>query len=258
MKKFGYTLAEVLITMSIIGVVAAITIPTYYSNSENKANASKLASLITSVETAFTSMLTSEAVTEMAETEFVQEPNAENLSKYLKITASAEDIAEVKNDEGEVTTPGSNASDGYYGDSKIVTISNKSADATPDYDIIFETKNGAILFYKNDADGDLIREQASVEALGGSIAEGVGYLSIDVNGPAKPNLLGRDVFSFAVGSDGLLYPAGGLNYSILTKGDATGLWDTAGQDLSCLSGSGNSKGAGCTARLIENNYKIDY
>ena len=44
-----------------------------------------------------------------------------------------------------------------------------------------------------------------------------GHLAIDVNGNAKPNILGRDVFYFRVGYDGVLYPAGSLNYSILQK-----------------------------------------
>ena len=37
MKKYGFTLAEVLITLGIIGVVAAITIPTLVSNYKQRA-----------------------------------------------------------------------------------------------------------------------------------------------------------------------------------------------------------------------------
>ena len=36
MKIFGFTLAEVLITLGIIGVVAAMTIPGLIQNSKNK------------------------------------------------------------------------------------------------------------------------------------------------------------------------------------------------------------------------------
>ena len=38
MKKIGFTLAEILISLSIIGIVAAITIPTLGTNANKKAN----------------------------------------------------------------------------------------------------------------------------------------------------------------------------------------------------------------------------
>ena len=41
-KRFGFTLAEVLITLGIIGVVAAMTIPNLITNYQNKAKISKL------------------------------------------------------------------------------------------------------------------------------------------------------------------------------------------------------------------------
>lgn len=40
--KFGFTLAEVLITLGIIGVVAAITIPNLIANQQKKAIVSQL------------------------------------------------------------------------------------------------------------------------------------------------------------------------------------------------------------------------
>ena len=42
MKKLAFTLAEVLITLVIIGVVAAMTIPTLVTNADKKATATKL------------------------------------------------------------------------------------------------------------------------------------------------------------------------------------------------------------------------
>ncbi len=42
MKKIGFTLAEVLITLAIIGVVAAMTIPTLIANYQKKATATKV------------------------------------------------------------------------------------------------------------------------------------------------------------------------------------------------------------------------
>ena len=39
MKKFGFTLAEVLVTLGIIGVVAALTAPALILSSRNQSNA---------------------------------------------------------------------------------------------------------------------------------------------------------------------------------------------------------------------------
>lgn len=41
MRRIGFTLAEVLITVGVIGVVAALTIPTLMNNAQNKANNEK-------------------------------------------------------------------------------------------------------------------------------------------------------------------------------------------------------------------------
>lgn len=41
MKKFGFTLAEVLITLAIIGIVAALTIPSLMANIQGRSNQSK-------------------------------------------------------------------------------------------------------------------------------------------------------------------------------------------------------------------------
>lgn len=42
MKKFGFTLAEVLITLGIIGVVAAMTIPNLLTKMDHNAKIAKL------------------------------------------------------------------------------------------------------------------------------------------------------------------------------------------------------------------------
>ena len=70
MTKRGFSLAELLITIGIIGIVASLTIPTLVSNNRNKANASKLASLVSTIENAFTTMMSVEGVPTLSETNF--------------------------------------------------------------------------------------------------------------------------------------------------------------------------------------------
>lgn len=50
--KFAFTLAEVLITLGIIGIIAALIIPTYTQNQKNKATAAKLKKTYSTIENA--------------------------------------------------------------------------------------------------------------------------------------------------------------------------------------------------------------
>ena len=52
MKKFGFTLAEVLITLGIIGVVAAVTMPTLFANTKYKQIGVKLSKFASTTENA--------------------------------------------------------------------------------------------------------------------------------------------------------------------------------------------------------------
>lgn len=60
MKKQGFTLMEVLITLGIVGVVSALTIPALVTSTKNKANAAKLSSAVLNIENAFTNAITQE------------------------------------------------------------------------------------------------------------------------------------------------------------------------------------------------------
>ena len=85
MKK-GFTLAEVLITLGIIGVVAALTIPTLnISTKEKSLNATRKV-CVSDLENAFTTMMASEGAADMEETKAFAENNIiENLQRYIKV-----------------------------------------------------------------------------------------------------------------------------------------------------------------------------
>ena len=87
---------------------------------------------------------------------------------------------------------------------------------------------------------------------------------IDVNGKTSPNTYGRDIFAFYVGTNGILYPYGGLDASIFDKGNASAVWNAKGEDGKSSSGDAScadgeiGNGLGCTARLIAESYKMNY
>ena len=120
------------------------------------------------------------------------------------------------------------------------------------------TGTGETVFFVGDTskatESDSWNEKTSAEK-GINCARKLTTIVIDVNGTEMPNKYGRDVFAFTLGSDGKLYPYGSKTASYMSN-NSTKTW----KDNDTMSGckSGNYSGFGCTARLIENGYKIDY
>lgn len=216
MKKRGFTLAEILLAMALVGVIAAMTIPTFVTNTRNKANASRLSTMVSALNTGYTTMMVSEAAQDLTDTPY-----------FLKFSDSKgeEAIAEL---------------------AKYVKISAKN-------DNVAMTENGAeITFEYKDID-DLSEDDAKENGI--AVVGTVGLLKVDVNGEAKPNKEGRDIFQFCIGKDGNLYPAGGKLYSLLVDHKSTNLWSSESSEYYCATGD---LSVGCTARLIEEGYEIKY
>ena len=98
MKKIGFTLAEVIVTLAIVGVVTALVLPQFITGMHNQSNASKLSTVITDYENIFGMMLTKENKNNIFETEFGKawtEGNQTNMktamAKYVKIARSSQD-----------------------------------------------------------------------------------------------------------------------------------------------------------------------
>lgn len=103
MKKLGFTLAEVLISLAIVGVVAAMTIPTLSSNTQQQSNDAKEKVAVSDLENAFTMMMVQENATEIKETPIWSEGAdvVTTLSSYMKITASTTYGGETCNEDSE-------------------------------------------------------------------------------------------------------------------------------------------------------------
>ena len=244
MKKFGFTLAEVLITLAILGVVAAIAVPALMTNIHNQANASKLSSVVTDLENAFGMMIVDDDdANDLTDIDFYNGVHWQTsndiqteLGRYLKIVSCNAGLGN------------------YYGDGSMHNIDG--SDAAPEIGATCQLKNGAFLLFIG---GISNANEAVAQALGINVVRGKRLL-IDVNGADKPNRYGRDIFSFFVDENGSLDPFGGRIAAVLRINDATQIWsdpDTADNDFICTDAN-KGNGLGCTARLIENNYRVDY
>ena len=165
MKKLGFTLAEVLITLGLVGVISALTLPSFVQSTQNESYAAKLSSTVSSIENALTTMIATEAVVDLSETRFGQELTAGNLGRYLKGASR-------------------NKTD-YYGNQgqPFLTIAgDRTGPNTADF--TFETKSGAVLMFR-DTEARIRDDEIdpdTLAALGGSVSGCIGSLVIDVNG----------------------------------------------------------------------------
>ena len=180
-KKAAFTLAEVLITLGIIGVVAALTLPTLIQNHQKQVYVTQLKKAYSTLGNAFNKMAVDEGVVDWDQTYCAQiyglwgngpSPTNEelnecfnNLTKQMNVIKKKEFGETVNNADwcGDVCQ-----ADNYY---------------------VFMT-----------SDGVTINSCAAFD------------LYVDINGTKSPNVEGRDVFSFWVYfSDNKIVPGGSYN-----------------------------------------------
>lgn len=89
---------------------------------------------------------------------------------------------------------------------------------------------------------------------------------VDVNGNKKPDVWGRDIFAFYLGIDGNLYPNYGVDYAkaVCDSEDYSTCafyWKRRSPDFCGNDGSTditNAIGGGCSARIIEDSWEMNY
>ena len=179
LKRVAFTLAEVLITLGIIGVVAALTLPTLIQNHQKQVYVTQLKKAYSTLGNAFNKMAADEGVVDWNQTycgqlyDLIWNGNSlqsnealnecfNNLTKQMNVIKKKEFGETVNNADwcGNVCQ-----ADNYY---------------------VFMT-----------SDGVTINSCAYFDLL------------VDVNGVKSPNVEGRDIFSFLVDfSDNKIYPGG--------------------------------------------------
>ena len=174
--KNAFTLAEVLITLVIIGVVAALTIPTLIKKTEErefkaalKKNYSVLKQVFDKYYIEHGERLSYDVITKSAGTRTFHQ----KIEKYFSSIKSDTSISPLSNFDEIYTT---------YNGKRHLIYGNFN-------DGMMILNDGTALFFNNDAGGV--------------------FILVDVNGyEKKPNRLGRDTFMFEIISDGTLLPTG--------------------------------------------------
>jgi len=255
-RRIAFTLAEVLITLTIIGVVAAMTIPTLMKNVQNQ-------QYVTSLKKAYTT--TNQALQQMALdygcsgdlkcTGLFASTGTSHLTlgtalvKYFKVTKDCTN----QNNQGCLSDVTNYYYDGSY---------TGASPANPDYDALYSaykfiTADGMSFYifnYMNNCDTPTWSTGRT-----GNMTQTCGIVLIDVNGLKKPNTLGRDTFYFFIsnGKGALLYPWGGADDNYDWAAYTDGWWNNgSGVARRCL--PSYKWGTQCAGRIMEEGWQMNY
>ena len=228
-KKKAFTLAEVLITLGIIGVVAAMTLPTLGQKLNNRANVVAMKKVYTMLSQVTVSVAAENPIDSWNMKTANLEATEDVFEKYKPYFKIVKDCGCGNRAVGCWSTSPTKALDGqtyYYGHSNGIGATYCAVRLADGMNISFDTWLASSLGakYPNEVDTDVY------------------FFYVDVNGDKSPNTLGYDVFQFVVkkGKHGVI-PAGIANNSAkCTKLDKTSF---AGVD--------------CAARVLHEN-RISY
>lgn len=228
--KNGFTLAEVLITLGIIGVVVAMTIPSLIQNYREKEYTTKLKKFYSVMENAG----------RLVEEEYGSVDTWDLSNSFVEDDSSTQEEIDKK-------TNSINTFWARYGEFIGMSSRQKYGEALTVYGMDKKSvlSNTLKSFWALN-DGIVIRS-TWLQTNNTSCSENnkCGDLSVDLNGDKGPNAVGRDIFFFEITKNGIKP----LGY----KGDTSRPFDT-----SCVYGaSGAYNGYGCTAWVIYNE-NMDY
>lgn len=264
MKKHGFTLAEVLIALAIVGVISALTLPTLVSEHRKQVNAASLSKAVSDFETAMQGLVLKEDVLDLTRTTAWSILPAAGLDSGTAANTLNAFMGELN--QG-MEFKSHQSGDGFYNNNLVRPLNGNNASALiqPFFtnSTAFTGKNGFTYFIRiqNPQGGGFFNNITENVARrdGVSLRSPAASVMIDVNGTEMPNMIGRDVFLFILGTDGVLYPYGGPDVEYhLGSGNASDKWSTDGATFRCSGNAVVSDGLGCAARLIQNGYKVDY
>ena len=249
-KKAAFTLAEVLITLGIIGVVAALTLPTLISNYQKRVYVNQLKKSYSVLSNGFRLMMAHDGVTELKDTEAFS-------GMGTAVCGSIDGVA-----NNILTNNCSSIREGLASvfsgiqlapcDEPPIKYLNGNPLSTTDLN------RKSTLTCVKFPDGSEIYGYRFIKSSGGTM----GTFRLDINGPKNPNTVGRDIFVFFLFNDGIVIPYGSQKYSdyliaqnpeYYANANITSMYwlTTEKADDKCATDDSSARGAMCAARVLE-------
>ena len=236
MKK-GYTLAEVLITLAIVGVVAALALPALFRNIGSVTIGEGLARGVELVQQGTTNIKMEAQNNSDEGTAF------ENLASIRKSDIGLDGDNYITDDNS------------FYNDTKSffamedVTYDVGSVKGYDDSDVNENLVSNFTAYKFNKVNVVVAFQNVTNNNIANAENDDIiSRVLIDANGTAAPNRFGKDVFLFGLTNDGRLIPAGTNKYHDFDVNVAVGACD--GDDV------GN--GTACAARVASDKWEVKY
>lgn len=256
LAKAGFTLAEVLITLGIIGVVCAMTIPTLMTKFRNYVYVTSLKKNYAAMTQGFKMMLAEDYADDFGGSQY-----------FLNMGKSSCSVpADIDNDSCASFWAGLERhlklSPATVDKNRKTKYLNNSAYSLS---YVARTKylampSGMYILSATFRKKAIRGNTKKIAELGGHMYTLQGQFTIDINGPANPNKVGRDIFSFYVDNTGQMFAAHSKDQAIY-DGQLVGLlywpnYNRCGRGVT--SGVKDSLGEGCAARIMERGWIMDY
>ena len=234
-RKVAFTLAEVLITLGIIGVVAAMTLPTLIQNHQKRSLEVATQKFYSTMSQAVKKYMADEGVDDLRNTPLA--------SDNYEDSDSPEAIASIRN----------------FVTKYLKVVKECDHEANNCFAPVYKSWDGSALYNNFTTEANLNERRDFVLADGAVIR--IGYnsspiaLYVDVNGKKGPNRVGYDLWTMSIFYDG-----------VIEESDVGPECRGRGQLGICRKEESNSferctiDGAygGCFGHFLENNFKFDY
>lgn len=236
MNKQGFTLAEVLISLAIIGSIAALIIPALYKNSKTTMISSSLANSVEQLQNGIKNIF-------LETNNYTDIGNIETLSAIKKSDIGLEGLDYITDDNTfyDSTKGLLGIENTNYSISNIRDYNNNalSQDLINNFTAYKFKKTPAVVMFQN----------VSIDKIATANSDDIiAKVIIDANGSEKPNMFGKDIFLFGLTDGGVLIPAGTKKYQDFDKTVIEN--SCAGDDV------GN--GVACAARVMADKWEIKY
>jgi prepilin-type N-terminal cleavage/methylation domain-containing protein len=193
MKKNAFTLAEVLITLGIIGVVSALTLPTLVKNHQRQVYTVQLKKVYNELSQAAEQVKTDSNAVNLKESQLRRSGSSYLLTHYFKTTQTC-------------------------------STSSLSSCFASQYANMNGTNVSISNFVPSGGSCAVISSGASI-CVGSLNSSGSINVATDINGKEGPNIVGRDLFTLVILNDGTISNDGTASTSACKNSTSAGTYD---------------------------------